>query len=97
VNRAAAGAGVPYSSAAVVTTGPALLVSFWSGDGASGDHDANPDANWTKFGAVNRPGASYIQGAAAYRQVNERGTFWCNWTTPISSEGGIIFLGALQA
>lgn len=91
----AAGAGVPYTSNTVTTTGPALLISCWAGDGASGDHDANPPAGWTKFAAVNRPNTSYIQGACAYKYVQGPGTYSIDWT-PTSNEGAIVILGAWQ-
>lgn len=95
VLRQTGGAGVPYTSGNVTTTRPAVLVTVWSGDGATGDHDANPTSGWTKFAAVNRPGASYIQAACAYKQVPDKGTYSVDWT-PTGNEGAIVFLGAFQ-
>jgi hypothetical protein len=95
VLRQAAGAGVPYSSGNVSTDRPALLVSIWGGDGATGEHDANPPAGWTKFAAVNRPGASYIQMACAWKAAPLKGTYSIDWT-PTGNEGAIVFLGAFE-
>lgn len=97
VNRAGAGAGVPYTSASVTITGPALLVSVWGGDGGFGiSQEANPEAGWTSIESLNLPDTSYIQAHCAVKRVSAAGTYTVDWT-PVANQGAIIFLAAVQA
>lgn len=98
VTRAGAGDGVAYTSASVTTTGPALLVSVWSGDGGLDrpSQAANPGAGWTSIDSLNLPATPYIQSNCAVRQVSSAGTYTCDWA-PVSDQGAIIFLAAVQA
>lgn len=98
VNRAAAGAGVSYSSGNVVTTGPALLVSVWGGDGGTGlsTQEANPEAGWSMIESLFLAGTAYIQMAVAVRQVGAAGTYACAWT-PVDNQGAIVAIAAFQA
>lgn len=98
VARAAAGAGVAATSGTVTTTGPALLVSFWGGDGGVGtlDQTATPSAGWTTTDSLFLGGTAYIQAAAAVRQVSAAGTYSVDWT-PVANQGAILFIAAIQA
>lgn len=95
VTRAAVGASVAYSPVSITTTGPATLIAIWGGDGASGEHDANPDAAWTKGQGLNLPNQFYIQAWTATRQVASAGTYSCVWT-PTGNEGAILAMVAVQ-
>jgi hypothetical protein len=94
----AGGAGVPYSSSTVNTTGPALLVSAWGGDGDTSltDQTCNPEIGWTMIESLFLGGTAYIQAAVAVRQVMTAGSYSVDWT-PVQNQGGIVFLAALQA
>jgi hypothetical protein len=98
ITRAGAGDGVAYTSASVTTTGPALLVAVWSGDGYAGitDMSAAPENGWTLLESLFLTGASYIQAALAVKAVSSAGTYTVDWT-PANSQGAILFLAAVQA
>jgi len=97
ITRAAAGDGVAYASGTVTATGPALLVSAWSGDGASlSSQQANPEAGWLSIESLDLGPAAYIQANCAVKYVPAAGTYSLNWA-PVKSQGAIIFLAALQA
>jgi hypothetical protein len=96
VTRAAVGAGVALAAASITTTGPAMLIAIWGGDGASGQHDANPDGAWTKGQGLNLPDTFYIQAWTATRFVASAGTYTCTWT-PTGNEGAILAMVAVQA
>jgi len=98
VARATGGAGVAYTSASVTTTAPALLLTFWGGDGAQTltDQSAAPASGWTMTDSLFLGLTSYIQAAAAYKLVTAAGTYTVDWT-PTQSQGAIIALIALQA
>lgn len=98
VTRAGAGDGVAYSSPSITTTGPALLVSCWSGDGGL-DLDSQaavPETGWQSVESLNLPATSYIQANCAVKYVPAAGTYSMTWA-PVRSQGAIIFLGAIQA
>jgi hypothetical protein len=98
VTRAAAGDGVAYTSASVTTTGPALLIAAWGGDGGTGvaSQEANPEEGWTVVEELNLPGTPYIQACVAVKAVSAAGTYTCDWA-PVSSQGAILFMAAVQA
>lgn len=96
-NRAAAGAGVGYSTDPVTTTGRALLVSAWGGDGGYGiSQDAAPEAGWTMIESLFLSDTSYIQAAVAVRQVGTAGDYSCPWT-PVANQGAIVSIFGFQA
>lgn len=97
VARQTGGAGATLTSAAVTTTGPALLVSFWGGDGAASTTPmhASPGAGWTKIREVALESTFHIQMACAVRQVGDAGTYTCDWI-PAGDQGGVIALIAVQ-
>ena len=98
VNPAAAGAGVAASSGNVTTTGPALLISMWGGDGSASvtDQSAVPSAGWQMIEYLFLGLTSYIQVACATRYVQAAGTYSLTWT-PVANQGAIIALIAMQA
>jgi hypothetical protein len=79
----------PVVSSSVTVAGPAILVSWWSGDGGVVQDDVQPSAGWTLLHALNWANAStgVVQVAAAYRSVSA-GTYSCTWTATGSSGGG---------
>lgn len=98
VARQRQGAGVAYSSASVTTTGPALLVSIWGGDGDTNftDQSATPEAGFEVIESLFLGQTAYIQAACAVKRVNAAGTYTCAWT-PTQNQGGIVALAAIQA
>jgi hypothetical protein len=98
VTRDGAGAGVAYASGSVTTTGPALLVAVWGGDGGVGtaDQTATPGAGWTVIDSLFLGFTAYIQAAVAVKLVEDAGTYTCDWT-PVENQGAILFLAAIQA
>ena len=95
---AGAGAGVPYTSAAVTTTGSALLIAAWGGDGGVGtvNQTATPGSGWTLIESLFLGSTAYIQAAVAVKAVSAAGTYTCDWT-PAEDQGAILFLAAVQA
>lgn len=98
VARQRQGAGVPYSSASVTTTGPALLVSIWGGDGDTNftNQSATPEAGFEVIESLFLGQTAYIQAACAVKRVNAAGTYSCAWT-PTQNQGGIVALAAIQS
>lgn len=98
VARESGGSGVALNSGTVTTTGPALLVSFCSGDGnIIASHVLNAEAGWAVPESIFlAPGTSYIQTAAAVKYVGGPGTYSLQWT-PVGDQGAIIFVAAVQA
>lgn len=94
VARSAAGAGVSQSSASVTTTGPAMLLGYWSGDGDSGTHTFDFGDGFTKLDSAEFSGA-YIQAGVGYKYVSSAGTYTFS-VTPTQNEGGIFILVAVQ-
>jgi hypothetical protein len=79
----------PVTSTSVSPSGSAVLVSWWSGDGAIVQDDVQPSAGWTLAHALNWADAStgVVQVAAAYRVVSA-GTYSCTWTATGAHGGG---------
>lgn len=97
VTRAGAGAGVAYASASVTTTGPAILVTAWGGDGNefTTDQTAAVQSGWEMVESLFLGLTSYIQAAVAFKYVSGPGTYTVQWT-PVANQGGIIALVAVQ-
>jgi hypothetical protein len=96
VARQSAGASANLVSASVTTTGPAVLVSFWNGDGAPVvPLAAQPEAGWTEVREVALDGVFHIQMACAVKEVTAAGTYTCTWT-PSGNQGGVIAMVAVQ-
>lgn len=96
INVDGAGAGVPYSSGTVTTSGPALLVATWGGDAGVGpDQTVNVEAGWEMVESDFRTGVAYIQAAVAVKYVPAAGTYSVQWT-PVTNQGAILALSAHQ-
>ena len=89
-------AGNPLTSASVTTTGPALLVAWWWGDGdVNGDKTSVPDNGFSVIHSILQAGG-LVQCAVAVRQVSAAGTYNVTWTsTPM--QGAQLWIAAIQA
>ena len=84
----------PQTSLSVTTTGPATLISFWTGDGASGFANAVPDNGFTLLDT--QPGSTNsVQAAVATKDVSAAGTYNVTWTTT-PPQTAFIWLIAVQ-
>lgn len=97
VTRAGAGDGVAYTSASVDTTGPALLIALWAGDGGVGvaSQTVVQEAGWEMIESLFLTNTAYIQAAMAAKRVSGAGTYTCDWA-PVASQGAILGLVAVQ-
>ncbi|MBN8727816.1 MAG: hypothetical protein J0H15_08955 [Xanthomonadales bacterium] len=85
------------SSGSVTTTGPAVLVALWWGDGFYLQQTAVPDNGFTVADEfLDLPPNSAVQCVVAYRQVAAAGTWRVSWTQA-PAQGAILWLIALQA
>jgi hypothetical protein len=89
--------GTTLTSGTVTTTGPAVLVAFWWGDGGGLNHSAIPDNGFTIIeNFVTLPPGSAVQCVVAVRAVAAAGTYNVHWaTTP--AQGAPLWLFAFQA
>jgi hypothetical protein len=88
--------GTPLKSRSVTTTGPAVLVAFWWGDGDVGvAHQAVPNNGFQVVDSVLRMGA-LVQLAVATREVAVAGTYDVTWDSA-GLEGAQLWLVAVQA
>jgi hypothetical protein len=87
-------AGATQTSLSVTTTGAATLVSFWTGDAASGPITATPGNGFTLLdGQFN--GNNAVQMAVASKDVSAAGTYNVTWSaTP--QQTGYIWIVAVQ-
>jgi hypothetical protein len=85
------------TSATVTTTGPAVLVAVWFGDGGGLTHTAVPNNGFNIIeNFVNLPPGSAVQCAVATKNVTLAGTYNVTWaTTP--AQGAPLWLFAFQA
>jgi len=89
--------GLVLTSGTVTTTGPALLVAVWMGDGAFKHMTTRPDNGFTLIDSyLMLPDNSGVQCAVAYRRVDAAGSYNVRWIgSPI--QGAILWLFAFQA
>lgn len=89
-------AGQPLTSPSVTTTGPAVLVAWWWGDGdVHFDKTAVPDNGFTVIDSILLEGA-LVQCVVAVRQVGEAGTYQVTWTTtPV--QGAQLWIAAVES
>ncbi len=87
--------GQPVTSLPVTTTGPAVLVAFWWGDGgANEDKVAVPNNGFIVLDSIGLAG-SLVQCFAAAREVEQAGTYDVTWdATP--AQGAQLWLVAVQ-
>lgn len=84
------------SSGSVTTTGPAVLVALWWGDGFFLHQTAVPGNGFTVIDEfLDLPPNSAVQCAVAYREVATAGTYHVTWTQS-PEQGAILWLIALQ-
>lgn len=101
VARAAAGAGATLTSDGVTTTGPALLIGLWGGDGDVNTNPQDVDAGvgWTLLRQVALEAAQapngHIQAALLARAVTAPGTYTLS-VQPQANQGGILAVVAVQ-
>jgi hypothetical protein len=81
----------------VHTTGPALLLAFWWGDGTGLVHQALPGEGFAIIeNFVMLPPQSAVQSVVAYRQVQQAGRYRVTWSeTP--DQGAALWLFAFQS
>jgi hypothetical protein len=84
----------PVTSLSITTTGPAVLIAFWWGDGgADVDHTAAANNGFNVIGSVFGLG-SLIQCAVATKTVAAAGTYNVTWTS--LDPGAQLYLVAVQ-
>jgi len=91
-----ADASLIVASDAVEVDGPATLLAFWWGDGGVKQMTATPGDGFQLIDAfVQLPDESGVQGAVAWRQVTEPGTYRVHWTAaPV--QGASLWIIAIQ-
>ncbi len=89
--------GETLTSGNVTTTGPAMLVAFWWGDGGIREMTAVPNNGFVVIESfLHLPGSSGVQAAVAVRQVDTAGTYSVTWTGQ-PDQGAILWLLAFQS
>jgi hypothetical protein len=89
--------GTLVTSASVQTTGPAILVAFWWGDGGGLNHTAMPSAGFSILDSfLSLPPNSAVQCAVATRTVASAGSYSVSWTQS-PAQGTVLWLFAFQA
>ena len=93
--------GTQLTSGSVTTTGPAVLLAFWWGDGGGLTHTAVPNNGFTVLPGMSfldLPPLSAVQCAVAYKQVTAPGTYNVTWTqNPNYDNGAPVWLLAFQS
>jgi len=98
------GATSPVSSPSLTTSGPAVLVSWWFGNGGGAQQTLSAGNGFTKvhdvdFNDVSAAGttsSSRIQVGCATRIVTGAGTYSCSWTASTPDQGAILYLAAIE-
>lgn len=89
-------AGPVVSSGTVTTTGPAVLVAFWWGDGYFLNQSAIPGNGFSIIeNFVDLPPNSAVQCVVAYRQVSAAGSYGVTWQQA-PEQGAVLWLFAFQ-
>jgi hypothetical protein len=84
----------PQTSLSVTTTGPATLVAFWTGDGASGAVSAVPNNGFTVLDSE-LESSDAVQASVAVKDVSAAGTYSVTWSaTP--AQTAYMWLVAVQ-
>ena len=85
----------PATSLSVTTTGPAVLVAFWFGDGGVGSaHAATPNNGFSIVESLTLD-SSIVQATVATRFVPGAGTYNVEWDSA-SGEGAQLYLVAVR-
>lgn len=87
----------PVTSASVTTKGPAMLVSWWWGDGVLTQISATTSDGWTRIHSLGRAqgDSGMIQTELAAKAVNAAGTYSITWTSN-PDQGAVVYLVALE-
>lgn len=89
--------GTQVTSDRVTTTGPAVLIALWWGDGFFLQNSAIPNNGFSLIeNFVDLPPGSAVQCVVAYRQVNGAGTYNVTWAQS-PAQGAVLWLLAFQA
>jgi hypothetical protein len=82
-------------SGTVTTTGPAVLIAWWWGDGSGYyPHRAIPNNGFTVIGSALGTG-DLVQACVAVKEVNAAGTYDVTWEM-IPTEGALLWLIAVE-
>lgn len=85
------------TSGRVTTTGPAVLLAVWWGDGGVKRMTAVPNNGFAVIDSfLKLPDNSGVQCAVAFRQVSAAGTYDVSWTG-VPVQGAILWLLAFQS
>ena len=88
--------GLPVTSLPVTTTGPAMLIAFWWGDGGVGFNSAIPNKGFQVIDAViGTDSIAVVQCTVAAKRVNKAGTYDVTWM-PTPAQGAQLWLVAVQ-
>jgi len=87
----------PVSSANVTTTGPAILVSWWWGDGGLTQISATTSPGWTRIHSLSRAQAdtNVVQTEVAAKAVDAAGTYSITWSSD-PDQGAVVYLVAIE-
>jgi hypothetical protein len=92
-----AATGTTLTSGTVTTTGPAVLIAVWWGDGVGLTHSATPNNGFTIIeNFVNLPPGSAVQCVVAAKTVAAAGNYNVSWATS-PAQGAPLWLFAFQA
>jgi hypothetical protein len=96
-NSAPTGLGVGYAGPSITTTGAAMILALWSGDGDTTvtDQSVNVAAPWSLVEFKFIPLTAYVQFAVAVLQVPVAGTYSAYWT-PAANQGAAMSIIAIQ-
>lgn len=91
-----ADASLVVASKSITVDGPATLLAFWWGDGGVKRMTAVPGDGFTLIDSfVELPDESGVQGAVAWRQVDQAGTYQVHWTAaPV--QGAALWIIAIR-
>jgi hypothetical protein len=97
VSQTYAPAGLTLHSGSVKTSGPAILIAVWWGDGGVKRMTAVPNNGFTVIDSfLKLPDNSGVQCAVAFKRVDAAGTYDVSWIgAPI--QGAILWLFAFQS
>jgi hypothetical protein len=85
------------TSGRVTTTGPAVLVAMWWGDGGVKRMTAVPNNGFAVIDSfLKLPDNSGVQCAVAFKQVSAAGSYDVSWTG-VPVQGAILWLFAFQS
>lgn len=91
-----ADAALVVASDTITVDGPATLLAFWWGDGGVKRMTATPGDGFTLIDSyLQLPDESGVQGAVAWRQVDQAGTYQVHWTVaPV--QGAALWIIAVR-